>query len=95
MRKVRKQIQPCFDIDIPQDEPVFSLNVVCELLHLHYWTMHEILQEGIVEPKKRGKSKKLFSYQDVKRLKYIKYLIEDKGVNIKGIKVILEMSNET
>jgi MerR family transcriptional regulator/heat shock protein HspR len=92
MKRIRKQIQPGFEIEIPQDEPVFPLNVVCELLHLHYWTLHEILQEGIVAPKKKGKAKKLFSYQDIKRLKYVKYLIEDKGVNIKGVKVILEMN---
>jgi len=30
----------------------------------------------------------------MKRLKYIKYLIEDKGVNIKGVKIILEMEKE-
>lgn len=94
MKKIKRQIQPGSEIEIPQDEPVFPLNVVCELLHLHYWTLHEILKEGIVEPKKKGKSKKLFSYQDVKRLKYIKYLIEDKGVNIKGVKIILEMDRE-
>jgi len=91
MRKVKRQIQSGFEIEIPQDEPVFPLNVVCNLVHLHYWTLHEILKERIVEPKKKGKNKKLFSYQDIKQLKYIKYLIEDKGVNIKGVKVILEM----
>ncbi|MFA5008891.1 MAG: MerR family transcriptional regulator [Candidatus Omnitrophota bacterium] len=94
MRKTKKQAQPEFEIEIPNTEPVFPLNVVCDLLHLHYWTLHEILKEGILEPKRKGKAKKLFSYQDVKQLKYIKYLIEDKGVNIKGVKIILEMRHE-
>jgi DNA-binding transcriptional MerR regulator len=94
MGKAKKDIQAGFEIEIPKDTPVFPLNVVCDLLHLHYWTLHEILKEGIVEPKKKGKTKKLFSYKDVKRLKYVKYLIEDKGVNIKGVKVILEMDKE-
>jgi MerR family transcriptional regulator/heat shock protein HspR len=94
MKKAKKQIQPGLEIDIPPDEPVFPLNVVCNLLHLHYWTLHDILREGILEPKKKGKNKKLFSYKDIKQLQYVKYLIEDKGVNIKGVKVILEMEGE-
>jgi MerR family transcriptional regulator/heat shock protein HspR len=94
MKKIKKQIQPGFEIDIPPDEPVYPLNVVCDLLHLHYWTLHDILKEGILEPKKKVKKKKLFSYKDIKQLKYIKYLIEDRGVNIKGVKVILEMEQE-
>jgi MerR family transcriptional regulator/heat shock protein HspR len=94
MKKVKKEAQLGSEIEIPQDEPVFPLNVVCDLLHLHYWTLHDILKEGILEPKKRAKKKKLFSYKDVKQLKYIKYLIEDRGVNIKGVKVILEMEQE-
>ena len=83
-----------FDIDIPLDEPIFALNVVCDLLHIQYWTLHQIVEEGLIEPVKRKKRKKLFSYRDVRRLKYIQYLIEEKGVNIQGIKVILEMEEE-
>ena len=95
MREEKRKRHVEASITIPENEPVFPLNVVCNLLHLQYWTLHEILKEGILEPKKKTRKKKLFSYHDVKRLKYIKYLIEDKGVNIKGVKIILEMSNET
>jgi MerR family transcriptional regulator/heat shock protein HspR len=83
-----------FDVEIEPDDPVYPLNVVCRLLDMHYWTLHDILEEGILKPKKAGKRKKLFSHEDVKRLKYVKYLIEEKGVNIKGIKVIFEIKKE-
>ena len=92
MKKERKQLQ--FEVTIPSNEPVFPVNVVCELLNLHYWTLHDILREGILEQKAKSRRKKLFSYSDVKRLKYIKYLMEDKGVNVKGVKIILEMQHE-
>ncbi|MFH1768418.1 MAG: MerR family transcriptional regulator [Candidatus Omnitrophota bacterium] len=83
-----------FDIEIGPDEPVYTLSVICKLLDMHYWTVHDILEEGLLSPKKTGKRKKLFSHKDIKRLKYIKYLIEDRGVNINGIKVIFEMRRE-
>lgn len=84
-----------FDVEIDSGDPVYTLTVVCRLLDMNYWTVHEILEEGILRPKKVGKRKKLFSHDDVRRLKYIKYLIEDRGVNIRGIKVIFEIRKET
>jgi MerR family transcriptional regulator/heat shock protein HspR len=93
MRRKRDEFEQ-FDIEIPPDEPVFPLNIVCKLLDMHYWTLQEILKEGLIRPKKKSKRKKLFSYKDIKRLKYIKYLMEERGVNIKGIKVIFEMREE-
>jgi MerR family transcriptional regulator/heat shock protein HspR len=80
-----------FDIEIPPDEPIFPLNIACKLLDMHYWTLHQILDEGLIERKKESGRKKMLSYKDIKRLKIVKYLMEEKGVNIKGIKVIFEM----
>ena len=82
------------DIDISEDEPIFPLNIACELLNLHYWTLHELFKEGIIKPHGKGKKKKLLSYYDMKLLKYVKYLIEEKGVNIKGVKAILEIERK-
>ena len=83
-----------FDFDIPEDEPIFPLNVVCDLIHMQYWTLHQIMEEGLIELRKKTKRKKLLSQKDIKRLKYIQYLMDDKGVNIQGIKVIFEMGEE-
>ena len=81
-----------FEVRIPEDEPVYPLNIVCGLLHMHYWTLHQLMREGVMAQKSRAKAKKkLFSQKDIRKLKYIQYLMEDKGVNIKGVKVILEM----
>ncbi len=83
-----------FEIDISPDEPIFPFNIACEILHLHYWTLHEILKEGILKPKGKAKKKKLLSYKDMKELKTIKHLIDDEGVNIKGVKIILKLRKE-
>ncbi|MBP7088975.1 MAG: MerR family transcriptional regulator [Candidatus Omnitrophica bacterium] len=83
-----------FDIDIPLDEPVFPVSIVCELLQIQYYMLHEIIKEGILRERKRKKHKKLFSQKDVRLLKYVKYLVEERGVNLKGVKVILEMEQK-
>lgn len=93
-KKIEKEIEKQFDIEIPLDEPIYPLNIVCKILKMHSWTVNEIVKMRLVHPKKVGKRKKLFSYRNIQRLRYIKYLMEDKGVNIKGIKVIFEMEKE-
>ena len=82
-----------FDVNIDPEEPVFPLNIVCKLLELNYWTLHDIINEGLLRPQKKGKSK-LLSRRDVRRLNIIKYLMVDEGVNIKGIKIILEIREQ-
>lgn len=80
-----------FDLDIPDSEPIFPIKIACKLLNMHYWVLHDIIKEGILEEEE--KQKKLLSFKDIKRLKYVKYLIEERGVNIKGIKVIFEIEH--
>lgn len=96
MAKFHKDIPEMddFDIDIPEDEPLYTISAICRLLHMEYYRMHEILKEGLIEPKKIGKRKKMFSYDDIKRIKYIQYLMEDEGVNIHGVRIIMEMKEE-
>ncbi|OQX88075.1 MAG: hypothetical protein B6D55_01475 [Candidatus Omnitrophica bacterium 4484_70.2] len=92
--EMRPEYEEIFEVEIPEDEPIYPLNIVCKLLKMHSWTINEIVKEGIIHPKKVGKRKKLFSYRDIRRLKYVKYLIEKKGVNIQGVKVILEIRRD-
>ena len=86
-----------FVVVIPEDEPVYPINIVCRLVHMQYWTIHELMKEGVLKPekkKKAAKATKLFSQADINRLNYIRYLMDERGVNVKGVKVILEISNE-
>ncbi|MCK4810079.1 MAG: MerR family transcriptional regulator [Candidatus Omnitrophica bacterium] len=92
--KLDKEIEEMFDIKIPVDEPVYPLNIVCRILEMHTWTVNEVVKLHIIHPKKKGKRKKLFSYKDIKCLRYVKYLIEERGVNIQGVKVIFEIREE-
>lgn len=89
-----EEIEKQFEVDIPVDEPLFPLNIVCDLLQIQYHTLHEILREGIIKENRKKSTKKLLSVKDVKRLKYVKYLMEERGVNIQGIKVIFEIEKE-
>jgi len=80
-----------FDIHISADEPVYVISVVSKLVDMPIWTLRSLDKAGVVCPKRIGKKSRLYSLKDIKRLEYVHYLMEDKRINISGIKVILEM----
>jgi len=85
---------PLFDIYISPDEPVYVISVVSKLVDLPVWTLRQLDKCGVVRPKRIGKKSRLYSLKDVKRLEYVHYLMEEKRVNIHGIRIILEKEVE-
>jgi MerR family transcriptional regulator/heat shock protein HspR len=85
---------PLFDIQISQDEPVYVISVVSRLVSLPVWTLRQLDKAGIVRPQRIGKKSRLYSLKDIRRLEYVHYLMEDKHVNIHGIKIIIGKEEE-
>jgi MerR family transcriptional regulator/heat shock protein HspR len=81
---------PLFDIFISPDEPVYVISVVSKLVDLPLWTLRQLDKAGIVSPKRIGRKSRLYSLKDVKKLEYVHFLMEDKHVNIHGIKIIIQ-----
>ncbi len=77
------------EIEIKDEEPVYTIEVVCQIVGLPYWTLRHLLKEGIVKPKKVGKKKILFCMNDLRKIEFAKHLMEERGININGIKFIL------
>lgn len=80
-----------FEIYISPDEPVYVISVVSKLINLPVWTLRQLDKHGVVKPKRIGKKSRLYSMKDVKRLEYVHYLMEQKHVNVSGVKIILEL----
>ena len=85
---------PIFDIYISPDEPVYVISVVSKLVDLPVWTLRQLDKTGVVCPKRIGKKSRLYSLKDVKRLEYVHYLMEERHVNISGIRMILELERQ-
>jgi len=83
-----------FKLDIGDEEPVYTMDIASRLVGLPVWTLRSIVKEGIVRPKVKSKKKTYFCMNDLKLIEYARYLMEVKGVNIKGIRMIIEMQEE-
>lgn len=76
------------------DEPVYVISVAARLAGLPAWFLRVLDDEGVVVPKRTDSSRRLYSARDLSRLARVRYLTEDRKVNIAGIKVIFEMEAE-
>ncbi|MBI4330865.1 MAG: helix-turn-helix transcriptional regulator [Chloroflexi bacterium] len=70
----------------------FVISVVSKLTGLHTQTLRYYERAGIVAPSRSKGNIRLYSLTDVERIKQVKTLIDDLGVNLAGVEVILRMS---
>ena len=80
---------------IGPDEPVYVIGVVSQLVGIPIWTLRILDREGLVTPKRRAGRARLYSLQDMRRLRQIRYLLIEKRVNIQGVRIILRTSGGT
>ena len=82
-----------FDVKIAPEDPVYVISVVSEIVDIPVWTLRKLDEMGVVKPKRIGKKTRCYSHIQIRQLSYVHYLMEEKGVNISGIKMILEISS--
>ena len=80
-----------FDVEIDPQDPVFVISVVSEIVHIPIWTLRKLDEMDVVKPKRLDKKTRCYSKEQIAKLNYVYHLMEVKGVNISGIKIILEM----
>ena len=84
-----------FDFDINPQAPLFIISVVSEMVDIPIWTLRKLDEMGVVCPSRHGKKSRCYSQTQIKVLHKVKYLMKDQGVNISGIRIILEMHEES
>ncbi len=70
--------------------PLFMIGVVCEMFHIHPQTLRLYEREGFLNPKRVGGAR-LYSQEDLRRIKTILSLTKELGVNRAGVDIILRM----
>jgi MerR family transcriptional regulator, heat shock protein HspR len=73
------------------DEPKYVISVAARLVDLHPQTLRHYENIGLVTPSRTEGNIRLYSQRDVERLHKISRLIDDLGVNLAGVEVILRM----
>lgn len=75
-------------------EVTYLISVAAELSGMHAQTLRTYDRLGLVTPERTSGGGRRYSERDVERLREIQRLSQDEGVNLAGIKRIIELSDE-
>jgi len=74
-----------------QNKPMFPISVIADILKVHQRTLRIYDEEEILVPSRSPKNRRLYSFSDIERGKFIQYLTRELGINLAGIKVIIHL----
>ena len=72
-------------------EPCYVISVAARMLNTQTYTLRYYEKIGIIEPHRSQGNIRLYSERDIVLLRRVKSLMEDMGVNLAGVEVILRM----
>ena len=76
------------------DTQTFLISVAAELAGMHAQTLRTYDRLGLVSPERSAGGGRRYSRRDVEVLREIQRLSQDEGVNLAGIKRIIELTNQ-
>ncbi|MGA1846530.1 heat shock protein transcriptional repressor HspR [Deferribacter abyssi] len=75
-------------------KPLYVISIVSEMLNIHPQTLRQYERLGFIKPTRTEGNTRLYSDEDIERLKFIITLTKDLGVNLAGVEVILNMRKQ-
>jgi MerR family transcriptional regulator, heat shock protein HspR len=76
---------------VERDRGVFMISVAAELADMHPQTLRMYEARGLIEPKRSPKGTRLYSQEDVERLRRIQEMTTELGLNLAGVERVLEL----
>ncbi|MCH8310112.1 MAG: MerR family transcriptional regulator [Chloroflexi bacterium] len=77
-----------------QDEPVFIISVAARILGVRTQTLRYYERLGLIEPVRTKGNQRVFSNRDIERVRRIRNYMDDLGVNLAGVDVILKLTHQ-
>ena len=71
--------------------PVYVISVAAGLAGCHPRTLRIYEEEGLLEPVRTDTNIRLYSDEDLRRVRAIRYLTQVRGVNLAGVKLLLQL----
>lgn len=79
---------------IDERAPVFVISVAAELSGMHPQTLRQYDRLGLVSPRRTAGRGRRYSARDIAQLREVQRLSQDEGINLAGIKRILELQDQ-
>ena len=75
------------------EEPCFVISVAARIIGVQTQTLRYYEKLGLIEPYRTGGNQRIFSRRDIEKIQYVRSLMEDLGVNLAGVEVVMGLVN--
>jgi MerR family transcriptional regulator, heat shock protein HspR len=79
---------------VANDRGVFMISVAAELADMHPQTLRMYEARGLIEPQRSPKGTRLYSQDDVERLRRIQEMTTELGMNLAGVERVFELEDK-
>jgi MerR family transcriptional regulator/heat shock protein HspR len=76
------------------DQTLYTIKVAAELCGMHEQSLRTYERRGLIRPRRGRGNFRYYSDADIAQVRFIKRLIDDLGVNLAGVEVILHMRRQ-
>jgi len=81
-------------MNLDDTEPCYVISVAARMVGVQTYTLRYYERIGIIEPSRSRGNIRLYSERDIARLRRVKTLMDDMGVNLAGVEVIMRMMQQ-
>ena len=79
---------------VSNNRGVFMISVAAELAEMHPQTLRMYEARGLIEPQRSPKGTRLYSQEDVDRLRRIQEMTTELGMNLAGVERVFELEDK-
>jgi MerR family transcriptional regulator/heat shock protein HspR len=91
---IRRAVPTITRIEVATDRGVFMISVAAQLANMHPQTLRMYEARGLIEPQRSPKGTRLYSQEDVEKLRRIQEMTADLGLNLAGVERVLDLERE-
>ena len=73
------------------DEPCFVISVAARIVGVQTQTLRYYERIGLVEPQRTSGNQRMYSRREVERVQRVRNMMEDLGVNLAGVEVVIKL----
>jgi MerR family transcriptional regulator, heat shock protein HspR len=93
-KKRSRRVTTRIETTIDDERGVFMISVAAELADMHPQTLRMYEARGLITPQRSPKNTRLYSQNDVERLRRIQQLTTDEGLNLAGVEAVMQMEEQ-
>jgi MerR family transcriptional regulator/heat shock protein HspR len=81
-------------IEATSEERRYTIHVAAQLAGMHEQSLRMYERRGLIRPQRSKGNIRLFSDDDIDQIRFIRRLVDDLGVNLAGVEVIIQMRRQ-